>query len=180
MLTLTTPRHKTFVAIPGIQGKGQEDLSAYGSLIDEAIDRLYNRCSTDLELVAFLELCTSRIEAYQRIAKHLHAVTPDQKWLRDCAATELCRSAFELLQPEFDRKQHAIHDQVAEAKAVIERCGYDTPAAVTQTLLSSGAKVFGFRFVKDAYVGQILNNDDHTESRVLALVSASSTYKAPS
>jgi hypothetical protein len=172
MLTLTTPRHKTLIAIPGIQGTGYEDVSTYGILIDEAIDRLYNRCSADLVLLAFLEICTSRMEGYQRIATHLRAVTPDQKWLRDCAATELCRSVFELLQPEFDRNQHAIKQQEAEAEAVIAKFGYDTPASVTQTTLPSGAKVYGFRFVKDAYPGQVLKNDDHTDSRVLAVVAA--------
>lgn len=172
MLTLTTPRHKTFVAIPGIQGTGHEDVSAYGALIDEAIDRLYNRCNADLELLAFLEICTSRMEGYQRVATHLRAVTPDQKWLRDCAATALCRSVFDLLQPEFDRRLHAVKDQVAQAEEVMKRFGYGTPAAITQTALPSGAKVYGFRFVKDVYLGQVLKNDDHTESRVLSLVTA--------
>lgn len=172
MLTLTTPRHKAFVAIPGIRGTGQEDVSAYGILIDDAVDRLYNRCTADPGLLAFLEVCTSRMEGYQRIATHLRAATPDQKWLRDCAATELCRSVFELLQPEFDRNQHAIRDQVAQAEEVIKRFGYNTPVAITRTALPSGARVYGFRFLKDAYPGQVLKNDDHTESRVLSLVAA--------
>lgn len=172
MLTFTTPRHKTFIAIPGIQGTGHEDVSAYGILTDEAIDRLYNRCSADLELLAFLEICTSRMEGYQRIATHLRAATPDQKWLRDCAATELCRSVFQLLQPDFDWKQRAIKDQVVQAEEVIKRFGYDRPAAITQTALPSGAKVYGFRFVRDAYLGQVLKNDDHTESRVISVVAS--------
>lgn len=172
MLSLTTPRYNAFITFPGIQGTGREDVTSYGTLIDETIDRLYGFCLCDSELIAILDIGASRMEGYQRIAKHLGAATPDQKWLRDCAGTELCRCVFELLQPEFDRKQRAIQDQVAQAEEVIRRFGYDTPAAITQTALPNGARIYGFRFVKGAYPGQVLQNDDHTESRVLSLVAA--------
>ena len=170
MLTITTHKHKTFVAIPGISGSSNDCFTAYGALIDSAIDRLYDRSQADAVLTSYLEYCTNRMDGYEHIARHLKAVTPDQRWLRDCAATDLCRTVIDLLQPEFERKRLAIADQIEEAKRVIARFAYKTPAAVTQTLIANGTSVYGFRFIQDARIGQTIKNDDHTTSHVVAVV----------
>jgi len=100
MLSLTTKRHRLFFTIPGLSGSSDSDFSGYGVLVDNAVDALHAKCTQDAQLVEQLGAVTSRQDAYQVIAKHLRAVTPDAKWLRDCAGSDLCRRVLYLMHPD--------------------------------------------------------------------------------
>ena len=100
MLSITTHRHRVLFMIPGLSGSSDSDFSAYGLLVDKTVDALHEKCRVDVALLEQLPLTPTRDEAYRLIAKHLRAVTPDAKWLRDCAGADMCRRVLYLLQPD--------------------------------------------------------------------------------
>ncbi len=100
MLSLTTPKHRTFVTIPRITGCSSDDFGAYGRLIDLTIDRLLEKCQSDSELLADLEGCSNRAEAYRVLARHLPAVTEGASWIGQSLGTDVCRRVLFLLRPD--------------------------------------------------------------------------------
>lgn len=100
MLSITTKRHQLFITILGLSGSSGDDFSAYGALVDSTVDALHEKCEKDAPLLDKLAAVQSRQDAYQLIGKHLSAVTPDAKWLRECASGDLCRRVLYLLQPD--------------------------------------------------------------------------------
>ena len=100
MLSLTTPKHRTFVTIPRITGCSSDDFGAYARQIDLTIDRLLEKCQSDSDLLAALDGCSNRAEAYQVISRHLPAATEGFSWLRQNLATDVCRRVLYLLCPD--------------------------------------------------------------------------------
>lgn len=98
MLSLTTPKHQTFVTFPGITGGSNDDFGAYAEEIDRIIDRLLAECRKDDQLPAVLGRCSTRLEACQAIARHLPAVTAGNLGAR--IAGDVCRRVLFLLCPD--------------------------------------------------------------------------------
>ncbi len=97
MLSLTTKRHHVLVCFPGLMGSYADNFDGYGESVDDAIDRLLAKCQQDDNMQNLLMQCSTRAEAYQQIAKHLKAATPDGAWRS--IAGDLCRRVLFLLQP---------------------------------------------------------------------------------
>ncbi|PPC88013.1 MAG: hypothetical protein CTY39_01390 [Hyphomicrobium sp.] len=170
MLILQTKRHAIRVCIPNIRGNCNDKFEGYGIVIDAAADKLLELVRQDMALMKYLDTCTVRMDGYRRIYTHLDASMTDSAWLKDCANMELCQFVFDQLQPEFEKRKSAMLEQIAEAKRVIKQFQYKVPAVITQTPISENLFSFGFRFKKNANVGDVLKNADHTESTVLAVV----------
>lgn len=100
MLSVTTPRHRLLVCIPGVFGESNSQFTYFNQLIDQTVDQFFDAVRNDAELMEQLERSSSRADAYQSIYKHLVAVTTNQKWLRDCAGADLCRRVLFLLYPD--------------------------------------------------------------------------------
>ena len=100
MLSLTTPKHHTFVTIPRITGCSSDDFGAYGRTIDLTIDRLLEKCQSDSDVLAALAGCSNRHEAYLVISRHLPAVTEGASWVGQELGTDVCRRVLYLLCPD--------------------------------------------------------------------------------
>lgn len=100
MLAMTTERHKMFITIQGISGRGGECFKAYSVVMDDAVDRLLALCRSDLAVVRALGEAKTRTEGMNVIARHLKAATPDGEWIRECAAADLCRRVLYLMEPK--------------------------------------------------------------------------------
>lgn len=100
MLALTTERHKMFITITGLRGDCRSDFGGLGRELDAAVDRLLSLCQGDKSVREGLILAQSRSDAYQVIARHLKAATPEGKWMRDHAGSSLCSRVLFLMHPD--------------------------------------------------------------------------------